>query len=110
MAHALQSDIENCEGWLSPGGHSSGGRALHDSLSQRPPVQSQVAAGFSQFSKNIPEPFHHVHLYQLIVQCDSGTHLLVRRGNLHSSSGFILLLIIRQGFPTICCVGVWCVG
>ena len=21
-------DIENCEGWLSPGGHSSGGRAL----------------------------------------------------------------------------------
>ena len=22
------SDIENCEGWLSPGGHSSGGRAL----------------------------------------------------------------------------------
>ena len=24
----MQSDIENCEGWLSPGGHSSGGRAL----------------------------------------------------------------------------------
>ena len=24
----IQSDIENCEGWLSPGGHSSGGRAL----------------------------------------------------------------------------------
>ncbi len=23
-----QSDIENCEGWVSPGGHSSGGRAL----------------------------------------------------------------------------------
>ena len=22
------SDVENCEGWLSPGGHSSGGRAL----------------------------------------------------------------------------------
>ena len=25
---AHTSDIENCEGWLSPGGHSSGGRAL----------------------------------------------------------------------------------
>ena len=25
---AQQSDIENCEGWLSPGGHGSGGRAL----------------------------------------------------------------------------------
>ena len=24
----IQSDIENCEGWLSPGGHSSDGRAL----------------------------------------------------------------------------------
>ena len=24
----IQSDIENCEGWLSPGGHGSGGRAL----------------------------------------------------------------------------------
>ena len=24
----IQNDIENCEGWLSPGGHSSGGRAL----------------------------------------------------------------------------------
>ena len=24
----IQSDIEKCEGWLSPGGHSSGGRAL----------------------------------------------------------------------------------
>ena len=23
-----RSDIENCEGWLSPGGHNSGGRAL----------------------------------------------------------------------------------
>ena len=32
----------------------------HDSLSQRPSVQSQVAAGFSQLSKNIPKPFHHV--------------------------------------------------
>ena len=56
----IQSDIENCEGWLSPGGHSSGGRAL-TVLSQRPLVQSQVAAGFSQFSKNIAKPFHHVH-------------------------------------------------
>ena len=32
MAHTIdkhiQSDIENCEGWLSPGGHSSDGRAL----------------------------------------------------------------------------------
>ena len=24
----IQSDIENCEGWLSSSGHSSGGRAL----------------------------------------------------------------------------------
>ena len=24
----IQSDVENFEGWLSPGGHSSGGRAL----------------------------------------------------------------------------------
>ena len=24
----VRSDIEDCEGWLSPGGHSSGGRAL----------------------------------------------------------------------------------
>ena len=24
----IRSDIENCEGWLSSGGHSSGGRAL----------------------------------------------------------------------------------
>ena len=24
----IQGDIENCEGWLSPSGHSSGGRAL----------------------------------------------------------------------------------
>ena len=24
----IRSDTENCEGWLSPGGHSSGGRAL----------------------------------------------------------------------------------
>ena len=22
----IRSDIENCEGWLSPGGHNSGGR------------------------------------------------------------------------------------
>ena len=43
----------NCEGWLSPGGHSSGGRALA-------PVQSRVTAGFSRFSKNIPKPFHRV--------------------------------------------------
>jgi len=45
----IRSDTENCEGWLSPG-HSSGGRAL----SQRPLVQSRVAAGFSQFSKILP--------------------------------------------------------
>ena len=32
----VQSDTENCEGWLSPGGPSSGGRAL-TALSQRPP-------------------------------------------------------------------------
>ena len=24
----IRSNIKNCEGWLSPGGHSSGGRAL----------------------------------------------------------------------------------
>ena len=24
----MYSDIENCEGWLSPGGHGSGGRVL----------------------------------------------------------------------------------
>ena len=24
----IWSDIDNCEGWLSPGAHSSGGRAL----------------------------------------------------------------------------------
>ena len=27
-ARHIQSDIENCEGWLSLSGHSSGGRAL----------------------------------------------------------------------------------
>ena len=37
----------NYVGWLSPGGHSSGGRAL----TERPLVQSRVAAGFSRFSK-----------------------------------------------------------
>ena len=26
-------------------------------------VQSRVAASFSQFSKNIPKPFHHVHVH-----------------------------------------------
>ena len=30
-------------------------------VSQRPPVQSQVTACFSQFSKTIPDPFHHMH-------------------------------------------------
>ena len=25
-----QSDVENCEGWLSPGGHSSDSRALSE--------------------------------------------------------------------------------
>ena len=28
MNQGYMSDIENCEGWLSPGGHSSGGTAL----------------------------------------------------------------------------------
>ena len=31
----IRSDIENCEGWLSPGGHSSGGISLVPSLSHR---------------------------------------------------------------------------
>ena len=39
-------DTENCEGWLSLGGCSSGGRAL-TALSQRP----QFNPGFSQFSE-----------------------------------------------------------
>ena len=46
------------EGWLSPGGHSSGGGALTAKVrGPRAPVQSRVAAGFSQFSKNILKPF-----------------------------------------------------
>ena len=43
----LMTHIENCEGWLSPGGHTSGGRTT-DSSSQRPSVQSQVAVRFLQ--------------------------------------------------------------
>ena len=65
----IRSDIENCEAWLSPGGHSSGGhssggRALTAKV--RGPVQSQVAAGFSQLSKNVPKLFLmyiHVHVH-----------------------------------------------
>ena len=41
----IQSDIENCEGRPSPGGHSSGGRALK--LKSEPPGSIPVAAGFS---------------------------------------------------------------
>ncbi len=43
-------------GWLSPGGYSSGGRAL-TALSQRPSVQSRVAAGFSEFLQKIFKAF-----------------------------------------------------
>ena len=50
----IESDIDNSEGYLSPGGHSSCGRAL---------IQSRMSAGISQFSKNIPKPFHHVHVH-----------------------------------------------
>ena len=41
------------------------------------PVQSQVAGGFSQFSKNIPEPFHHVYVCTLrVCGCVSATRIL----------------------------------
>ena len=38
------------------------GQYSTDSLSQRPSIQSRVAAGFSQFSKNTPKSVHHVHV------------------------------------------------
>ena len=60
LNQGYMSDIENLEGWLSPGGHSSGGTALTAKV--RGLVQSWVATGFSQFPKNIPKPFHHVHV------------------------------------------------
>ena len=48
--------------WLSPGGHSSGGRAL-TAKSQRSLVQSRVAAGFSQLSKKVFSSLTNVHVH-----------------------------------------------
>ena len=59
----MTADIENCEGWLSPGGHSSGGRALTAQV--RGPRSIPGGCWFSQFSKNIPKPFHHVRVHTL---------------------------------------------
>ena len=40
-------------------------------------VQPQVAASFSQFSKNIPEPFHHVYVCTFrVCGCVSATRIL----------------------------------
>ena len=50
LSSFTRSDIENCEGRLSPGSHSSGGRVLTAKV-RGPPVQSRVAASLSQFSK-----------------------------------------------------------
>ena len=52
------SDIENCEGWLSPGGHSSGGRALMTKV-RGPRFNPGWLPVFHSFSKNVPKPFHH---------------------------------------------------
>ena len=53
------SDTENCEGWLSPGGHSSGGRALTAKV--RGPRFNP--GWLPVFHSSIPEPFHHVHVH-----------------------------------------------
>ena len=72
----IQSDIENCEGWLSPGGHSSGGRALTAKVRGPRFNPKFMAAGFLQFSKNFPKPFNHVHvhvhmhMYWYVVLCN----------------------------------------
>ena len=58
----IRSDIENPEGWLSPGGHSSGGRALTAYV--RGPRFNP--GWLPVFLKNIPKPFHHVHNYMCI--------------------------------------------
>ena len=63
----MQSDVENCEGWLSPGGHSSGGRALTASQ-PKSEAPSSILGGcwFLTVLYNIPEPFHHVNSYRCI--------------------------------------------
>ena len=64
MAHT--SDVENCEGWLSPGGHSSGGRALTASQ-PKSEAPGSILGGCRFFTVlNIPEPFHHVNSYRCI--------------------------------------------
>ena len=49
---------ENCEGWLSPGGHSSGGRALTAKV-RGPRFNPRWLLVFHSFL-NISEPFHQV--------------------------------------------------
>ena len=53
----IQSDIENCEGWLSPGGHSSGGRALTAKV-RGPGSILGSCRFFTVLYKDIPKPFH----------------------------------------------------
>ena len=54
--YSTWGDIENCEGWLSPGGHSSDGRALTAKVrgSWFNPGWLPV---FHSSLKNIPKPF-----------------------------------------------------
>ena len=49
---------ENCEGWLSPGGHSSGGRTLTAKV-RGPRFNPRWLPVFHSFL-NISEPFHQV--------------------------------------------------
>ena len=60
MRHT-QGDTENCEGWLSPGGHGSGGGALTAKV-RGPQFDPGWLPVFHEFSKTCLKIFHHVRI------------------------------------------------
>ena len=86
----IQSDIENCEGWLSPSGHSSGGRALTAY------ALSSILGScwFSQFSKILIKPFHHVFSSKLLrLGVYRVLHILSLKAVVHYECLFLSLLL-----------------
>ena len=71
----IQSDIENFEGWLSPSGHSSGGRDTDRGFWFMWLLVFHSSLNIYSYSYTCISPFHHEHVCSIVLGIAYGSSL-----------------------------------
>ena len=101
----MQSDVENYDGWLSPGGHSSGGRALITKV-RGPRFNPRWLLVFTVLYS--PKPFSLcIHVSSCEQSCLKS--LFIATGPTSYSRAETTIILLLPSVP-VCCLHAHCVG